>query len=147
MWTPRRREVIALVALLDLALVAPTDTWVKTQAIAARHDIPLAFLEQITHRLCQVGLLRSRRGPSGGLRLAKAPREVRVGEVLRAVAPREAVAEQRAHTLEALVLEQLTAVGAELSAALDQISLEQLCEGAERLGLVERVKTALSFDI
>jgi len=148
MWTPQRREVIALVAMLDLATGGPRAGWVKTQAIAERHHIPLAFLEQIAHRLCQEGLLGSRRGPSGGLRLARAPSAIRVGEILRAVSTREPVEAAAApRDLEQLVTRSLAAANVELAQALDALTLERLCEDAERLGLSIRPKTALSFDI
>lgn len=148
MWTPQRREVIALVAMLDLATVGARAGWVKTQTIADRHDIPLAFLEQITHRLCQEGLLGSRRGPTGGLRLARAPASIRVGDILRAVATKEpAEAASTPVSFEQLVLRSLAEVGAGLSQALDALTLERLCEDAERLGLTSRPKSALSFDI
>lgn len=146
MWTPQRREVIAVVALLDLAL-GGTRGWVKTQAVAERNDIPLAFLEQIAHRLCQAGLLASRRGPSGGLRLGRSPADIRLGEVLRAVAPREKPAAAAPRSLEQLVLGSLAEAGQELDRSLEQLTLERLCEHAERLGLASRPKTALSFDI
>lgn len=148
MWTPQRREVVALVALLDLATTGDARSWVKTQHVAERHDIPLAFLEQITHRLCQAGLVTSRRGPAGGLRLARAAAAIRLGDVLRAVRGAEAPAEPAApRSLEQLVLARLGQAGLELERALDAITLEQLLEHAERLNLAARRKSALSFDI
>lgn len=146
MWTPQRREVIAIVALLDLAMAGGRG-WVKTQTVAERHEIPLAFLEQIAHRLCQAGLLTSRRGPSGGLRLGRSPADIRLGDVLRAVAPRDQPAAGAPRSLEQLVLGSLAEAGDDLGRSLDLLTLERLCEEAERLGLASRPKTALSFDI
>lgn len=148
MWTPQRREVVALVALLDLATAGDPCSWIKTQSIAARHSIPLAFLEQITHRLCQDGLLVSRRGPAGGLRLARPAAAIRLGDALRAVHG-SAVGVEPAppRSLEQLVLQQLGQAGHELEQALDSTTLEQLVERAERSNLAARRKSALSFDI
>jgi len=146
MWTPQRREVVALVAMLDLSV--SRDEWTKTQAIAERHVMPLAFLEQIVSRLCQEGLLRSRRGPTGGLRLARAPADIRIADVLRAVVPRDTTAgTPTPRTLEALAHRALGRAGAELERTLDGLTLERLADEAEQLGLGMRPKSALSFDI
>ena len=44
---------------------------------------PPAVLAQVVHRLRRAGLLAARRGPSGGVRLAKNPDEIPVLEVIR----------------------------------------------------------------
>jgi Rrf2 family transcriptional regulator, iron-sulfur cluster assembly transcription factor len=53
--------------------------------IAERQAIPPRFLEQIFQDLKRAGLVTSKRGPKGGYALAKAPGEVRVGDVVRAL--------------------------------------------------------------
>jgi Rrf2 family protein len=44
---------------------------------------PPAVLAQVIHRLRRAGLLVGRRGPSGGVRLAKSPDQIAVLEVIR----------------------------------------------------------------
>jgi Rrf2 family protein len=51
--------------------------------IAAHEDLPLAFLEQIIADLREGGLVLARRGRGGGYTLARAPAEIRMGEVVR----------------------------------------------------------------
>ncbi len=148
MWTPQRREVVALLAVLDLAASGEPRGWLKTQAIAERHGIPLAFLEQIVNRLRHNRILASRRGPAGGLRLARPAATLPVSEVLRAVAINEpAAAAATPRSLEQLVLRQLGQASLALEHALATMTVEQLLADAERLGLVPRRKSALSFDI
>jgi Rrf2 family iron-sulfur cluster assembly transcriptional regulator len=74
----------AMVALADIAM-QKGDTRVSLSEIARRQDISLAYLEQLFVRLRRAGLVESVRGPGGGYRLARAPEEIRVSEVLEAV--------------------------------------------------------------
>ncbi len=57
----------------------------RVAAIAERERIPVKFLEQILLALRKAGYLRSRRGRSGGYSLAKAPRSIRMGAVVRQI--------------------------------------------------------------
>ncbi|MEM9248916.1 MAG: Rrf2 family transcriptional regulator [Pseudomonadota bacterium] len=78
----------AMVALVDLALSKDTDgspSLVTLADISKRQNISLHYLEQLFVRLRRTGLVESVRGPGGGYRLAKAPSEIRVADVLEAV--------------------------------------------------------------
>lgn len=74
----------AMVALSDLA-TQPTDRLSALAEISRRQDISLPYLEQLFVRLRRSGLVESVRGPGGGYRLARAPSEIRVSEILEAV--------------------------------------------------------------
>lgn len=74
----------AMVALADLALAKPEDL-VSLSEIARRQDISLPYLEQLFVKLRRAGLVEAVRGPGGGYRLARAPSEIRVSEVMEAV--------------------------------------------------------------
>lgn len=51
--------------------------------IAAQESLPQKFLELILLELKQSGLVESRRGKTGGYLLAKDPRHITVGEIIR----------------------------------------------------------------
>ena len=51
--------------------------------ISTRQDISIKYLEQITSLLSKFGFLLSVRGPQGGYKLAKAPSEYKIGDILR----------------------------------------------------------------
>jgi Rrf2 family transcriptional regulator, cysteine metabolism repressor len=53
--------------------------------IAAEEDLPRAYLEQLVMSLRDADLVTSTRGAHGGYELAREPRSVRMGEVLRAL--------------------------------------------------------------
>jgi Rrf2 family transcriptional regulator, cysteine metabolism repressor len=53
--------------------------------IAAEEDLPRAYLEQLVMSLRDAGLVRSTRGAHGGYELGRAPADIRMGEVLRAL--------------------------------------------------------------
>lgn len=72
----------ALRLMIDIA-IHDEDTNVSIRDVAARQDISTKYLEQIVSMLVRVGFLRSIRGAQGGYRLAKAPSEYTVGDILR----------------------------------------------------------------
>ncbi len=56
---------------------------ISLRDVAERQGISAKYLEQIVGLLSKAGLLRSGRGPQGGYRLARAPEEYTMGEILR----------------------------------------------------------------
>lgn len=74
----------AMVAMADLALQSG-DALTNLTEISKRQDISLPYLEQLFVKLRRAGLVESVRGPGGGYRLARAPSEIRVSDVLEAV--------------------------------------------------------------
>lgn len=74
----------SLKALAHLAGLEPGAT---TQAIdiAESNNIPKKFLDAILGELRNAGIVYSRKGPGGGYMLARAPSEIRIGHVIRAI--------------------------------------------------------------
>ncbi|WP_230399602.1 RrF2 family transcriptional regulator [Novisyntrophococcus fermenticellae] len=72
----------ALRMMLDLALHDQGEP-VRVKDIAAREDISIKYLEQIVALLVRAGYLKSIRGPQGGYRLVKTPKEYSLGSILR----------------------------------------------------------------
>jgi Rrf2 family protein len=71
-------------ALLELSL-RDDEGSILIQEIADRQKIPLKYLQQILVSLKAAGFVQSRKGPGGGYALAKSPREISLGAVLRAM--------------------------------------------------------------
>lgn len=72
----------ALRVLLDLCDSAP-GTYVPMKEIAEREGISVKYMEQIMPVLVKNGLVEAVHGKGGGYRLAVAPSECHVGDILR----------------------------------------------------------------
>ncbi len=72
----------ALKTILNLALHYGNGL-VTIHDLAKRLNIPLKFLEQILLDLKRGGFVESRRGKIGGYLLAKAPSQIKLGDVIR----------------------------------------------------------------
>ena len=57
----------------------------KAESLSVAQGIPLSFLENILNQLKSAGVVRSQRGPEGGWWLLRAPDELTVADVIRAV--------------------------------------------------------------
>ena len=73
--------VRALVELAERTQARP-DRLVRLTDVAAARGIPLQFLEQLFASLRRAGIVRSRRGASGGFVFARPPAEITVLEVV-----------------------------------------------------------------
>jgi Rrf2 family protein len=74
----------AVRAAVELA-AGGNDKPIKAERIATAQNIPLNFLENILGELRHSGIVRSQRGAEGGFRLAKAPDQISIADVIRAV--------------------------------------------------------------
>ena len=74
----------ALRLMVDLARNS-TDGYIRLKDVSERQDISVKYLEQIVSPLAQNYLVSSARGPHGGYRLARPPKEYTVGEILRTI--------------------------------------------------------------
>ena len=121
-------------AMLDLAMHRGR-TLVPIQEIAARQGIPQRYLEQVLLALKRSGLLTSKRGSTGGYHLTKAPDEITVGAVLRAVdggnAPFESGTHGRRHGVGADLGELWSEIGEAVAGVVDRWTLGDLVARAE----------------
>lgn len=75
----------AITAMLDLALNADEEHRVTLADISEFQGISLSYLEQLFARLRQTQLVKGTRGPGGGYRLARAPSDITIAEIIAAV--------------------------------------------------------------
>src|ERR1051326_7569380 len=91
------RGEYALRALLVLGLNYNLPV-VRIQTISEQQNIPKRFLEQILNDLKSAGIVESKRGVTGGYRLARRPEEISLASVVRhiegALAPVSCVSER-----------------------------------------------------
>ena len=122
-------------AVVQLARIRPHQ-FVQSRDLAQKEQLPAKFLEAILLTLRRGGFLESKVGREGGYRLARPARQIRVGEMVRALegrltAPINGSSEQLSAGELAvhLINAQLTAATDEV---LDEMNLEQLLEQASR---------------
>jgi Rrf2 family iron-sulfur cluster assembly transcriptional regulator len=70
--------------MLDLALNAGGQP-ISLAYISSRQSISISHMEQLFAKLRKAALVRSVRGPGGGYRLARAPEDIYISEVIDAV--------------------------------------------------------------
>ena len=125
----------ALRMMLDLS-ENQGDGVVALKDIAARQGISKKYLEQIIPLLNRAGLLQTSRGFQGGYRLAKAPENYSVGEILRAaeggLSPVACLEQSpnacpRCHECDALPI--WTGLEQVMNEYLDGISLQSVLDG------------------
>jgi Rrf2 family protein len=107
----------------------------KVAELAAAQEIPPRFLENILLALRRAGLVQSRRGTDGGFRLSRAPEEITIANVLRAVegpiANVQGVSpDQVAYAGSAAALREVwVAARASLRAVLERVTLADVVNG------------------
>ncbi|WP_320064835.1 Rrf2 family transcriptional regulator [Micromonospora sp. RTGN7] len=118
-----------------LSLTTAYPSLMSTQAIAAEQDMPRKFLEAVLADLRRAGLVRAQRGAEGGYTLARPPKEITIGAILRAVdgplagvrgrRPEETSYEGSAENLPRLWV----AVRAAVRQVVDEVSLAEMASG------------------
>ena len=73
-----------LKALVHLAARQPGET-TQAMEIAEAHNIPKKFLDAILGDLRNAGIVFSKKGPGGGYMLARAPSDIKIGQVIRTI--------------------------------------------------------------
>jgi Rrf2 family nitric oxide-sensitive transcriptional repressor len=109
--------------LIDCAKAG--DRLIKVADIAQRLDITQQNAFKIVHLLSKSGFLASVRGRNGGVRLARPPAKIRVGDVVRAIEFGGADSKDRGHaSLNQIVDDALEA----FISVLDQHTLAQMAD-------------------
>lgn len=114
---------------------------IAVHSIAERQDLSDRYLEQLMVPLKKAGLVKSIRGAQGGYILARAPKDISVGDVVRAlegpIAPVDCVAEEFAdecaRSEECVTRVVWVKMRDAIANALDSFSLEDLVAEAKRL--------------
>lgn len=118
-----------------LGLAARHPSTMSAQSLAEAQELPYKFLEAILADLRRAGLVRSQRGVDGGYTLSRAPSEITLGEVLRAVdgplaGVRGARPEEVAYDGPAKHLQEVwVAVRAAVRQVVDEVSLSDVLRG------------------
>jgi Rrf2 family transcriptional regulator, nitric oxide-sensitive transcriptional repressor len=126
----------ALRAMVQLAVEAPEAS--TTQHIAESTNVPGAYLAKVLQSLRRAGLIHSRRGVGGGVKLARPPKKINLLEVINAVEPleRSVQAPKRAAAT------TLAPLNRKLDSLLEQ--LQKGCAGASLADVAPRAAASKS---
>jgi len=145
-----RRSRLAIAAVVDIALHSRPSP-VAAKALAARHRLPPRHLETLLQGLVHSKILKGVRGPRGGYELARERRRITLGEIVRTAVslstadPEEAGAHSR--LMEKVIDPSVRKAGEPFLHNLDAITVEELCEMAERAHVLEDEKAMADFAI
>ena len=130
-------------AIFDIAYhSAGLETQVKE--ISRRQGISQRYLEQIFQKLKRAGIVRSKRGPTGGYLLGKKPEDITLGEVIKVtegnispvlcVSPADSTqpCERSGECVTKIVWNE---AGKRLKDYFDSVTVKDLCELADQKGL------------
>jgi Rrf2 family protein len=124
----------AVRAALELAAVEDGEP-IKGERLAESQDIPLQFLEHILLELKHARIVRTKRGVHGGYWLARAPEEITLADVIRAVEGplaniQDSAPEETSYAGHAERLREVwIAVRASLRAVLENVTLADVTAG------------------
>jgi Rrf2 family iron-sulfur cluster assembly transcriptional regulator len=128
----------------------------QVKDIARRQDISPRYLEQIFQKLRNAGIITSKRGPQGGYSLAKSPADIKVGEIIRVteggLEPVFCVHPEKSGKDCDRIAECVTRLiwkeaGERLGEFFDSVTIQDLCEKAELLGVQKERERSLMYYI
>lgn len=128
-----RKGLLAIAAVIDVALNA-RERPVSARKLAERHNLPPRHLEPVLQALVHEGIFHGIRGPRGGYELAREWQRISVADILRVAGEEdEAESTKGSRILEEIVLPALADAERAFTAALAQLSIDDLARRAETL--------------
>jgi Rrf2 family cysteine metabolism transcriptional repressor len=132
-----KRTEYGLRAVVQLGQLWPRN-YVQSKDLSQQEDLPNKFLESILLALRRGGFLESKVGSGGGYRLSRAPREIRVGDLIRRLEGRLTINEPEVGNETSPGKVAVRLVNQKLTEAtddvLDKLTLEELMEQVSRAG-------------
>jgi Rrf2 family transcriptional regulator, iron-sulfur cluster assembly transcription factor len=145
-----RRSVLAIAAVVDVALHSRSAP-VAAKALAARHKLPPRHLETLLQGLVHAKILKGVRGPRGGYELARERRRITVGEIVRTAMSLSTADPDdlgsNSVLLERVIDPAVRRAGESFLANLDAITVEQMCDTAEKTHVLDDEKVSGDFAI
>ena len=121
------------------------------QSLAARHKLPPRHLETLLQGLVHAKILKGVRGPRGGYELARERRRISVGEIVRTAMSLSTADPDdlgaNSVLLERVIDPAVRRAGETFLANLDAITVEQMCETAEKTHVLDDEKVSGDFAI
>ena len=146
-----KKMLFAIEAVVDIAYHAGSQP-VQSQDITRRQGIPRRYLEQALQKLVRAEILTGLRGPRGGYNLARERRRISIGDIVHVMRNTN----QTVDPLENKEGSELTLtvirpiwqnIETEMMANLNDISIDSLCQQAQKSGVISEGRQSLDFTI
>ncbi len=142
------RGMLAVLIALDIAFHGGHGAAVSAADIAERLGLARRGMEPLLQALSRAGVLESVRGPRGGYRLGRSPRDIRLGDIFSTAHEEPDPPDEFGGDLaRAVVIPLWTEMEAALGARFAALTLHELLQRAAAAGLRRPVSEALSFVI
>ena len=146
-----KKMLFAIEAVVDIAYHAGSQP-VQSQDITRRQGIPSRYLEQALQKLVRAEILTGLRGPRGGYNLARERRRISIGNIVKAMdntnQTDNPLENKKGSELTLSVIRPLWQnIETEMMANLNDISIDSLCQQAQKIGVVSEGRQSLDFTI
>lgn len=142
-------------AMFELALHNTREP-ISVAHISEREDISVPYLEQLLSKLRRRSLVKSVRGPKGGYILARKPKDITIGDIVRVldgdITPIHCASNKPLNKSCKMIDRCVTkAVWKKLKDTiddlLDSVSLRDLCSDAKKMGIDKAIEHKYTFHI
>ncbi len=146
-----KKMLFAIEAVVDIAYHSGGQP-VQSGDITRRQGIPRRYLEQVLQKLVRAKILSGVRGPRGGYNLARERRRITVGEIIRIVRAMELsgdpLADDTGSELAVKVIRPIWLdLQSEVMTRLDELTIDDLCNDANKRGVASEGRQNLDFTI
>jgi Rrf2 family iron-sulfur cluster assembly transcriptional regulator len=136
--------------VVDVALHSQSAP-VHARVLAGRHRLPSRHLETLLQGLIHAKILKGVRGPRGGYELARERRRITVGEIVRTAMSLSTADPDdlgaNSVLIERVIDPAVRRAGETFLANLDAITIEQMCDTAEKTHVLDDEKVRGDFAI
>ena len=146
-----KKMLFAIEAVVDIAYHAGSQP-VQSQDITRRQGIPRRYLEQALQKLVRAEILTGLRGPRGGYNLARERRRISIGDIVHVMRNTnqtdDPLENKEGSELRLTVIRPIWQnIETEMMANLNDISIDSLCQQAQKSGLISEGRQSLDFTI
>lgn len=143
--------LFAIEAVVDIAYHAGSQP-VQSQDITRRQGIPRRYLEQALQKLVRAEILTGLRGPRGGYNLARERRRISIGDIVHVMRNTnqtdDPLENKEGSELTLTVIRPIWQnIETEMMANLNDISIDSLCQQAQKSGVISEGRQSLDFTI